>query len=117
MPKQPAFPGFRDAMKKKVTRREQFLAEMDAVAPPFGADRAVLSEGWAAGWEPADAIGALWRCQSLGASPATTNPILIAPSKCPIRATLRRVGSMHCARIVDNVQNVRCIGLIEAVIP
>jgi transposase, IS5 family len=33
MPKQPAFPGFRDAMKKKVTRREQFLAEMDAVVP------------------------------------------------------------------------------------
>jgi len=33
MPKQPAFPGLRDAMKKKVTRREQFLAEMDAVVP------------------------------------------------------------------------------------
>ena len=33
MPKQPAFPGFRDAMKKKVTRRELFLAEMDAVVP------------------------------------------------------------------------------------
>jgi len=33
MPKQPAIPGFRDAMKKKVTRREQFLAEMDAVVP------------------------------------------------------------------------------------
>ena len=32
MPKQPAFPGLRDAMKK-VTRREQFLAEMDAVVP------------------------------------------------------------------------------------
>ena len=31
MPKQPAFPGLRDAMKKKVTRREQFLAEMEAV--------------------------------------------------------------------------------------
>ena len=31
MPKQPAIPGLRDAMKKKVTRREQFLAEMDAV--------------------------------------------------------------------------------------
>jgi hypothetical protein len=30
---QPAFPGLRDAMKKKVTRREQFLAEMDAVVP------------------------------------------------------------------------------------
>ena len=30
MPKQPAFPGLRDAMKKKQTRRELFLAEMDA---------------------------------------------------------------------------------------
>lgn len=30
MPKQPAIPGLRDAMKKKLTRREQFLAEMDA---------------------------------------------------------------------------------------
>ena len=30
MPKQPALPGLRDAMKKKLTRREQFLAEMDA---------------------------------------------------------------------------------------
>ena len=33
MPKQPAFHGLRDAMKKKVTRREQFLAEMNAVVP------------------------------------------------------------------------------------
>ena len=33
MPKQPAIPGLRDAMKKKVTRHEQFLAEMDAVVP------------------------------------------------------------------------------------
>ncbi len=33
MPKQPAFPDLRDAMKKKVTRRERFLAEMDAVVP------------------------------------------------------------------------------------
>src|SRR6056297_3119415 len=33
MPKQPAIPGLRDAMKKKVTRREHFLAEMDAVVP------------------------------------------------------------------------------------
>tara|TARA_R100000935_G_scaffold58322_1_gene94892 strand:+ start:5509 stop:5862 length:354 start_codon:yes stop_codon:yes gene_type:complete len=31
MPKQPAFPGLRDAMKKKQTRREVFLSEMDAV--------------------------------------------------------------------------------------
>ncbi len=33
MSKQPALPGLRDAMKKKVTRHEQFLAEMDAVEP------------------------------------------------------------------------------------
>jgi hypothetical protein len=33
MPKQPAFPGLRDAMKKKKTRREVFLSEMDAVVP------------------------------------------------------------------------------------
>ena len=33
MPKQPAIPGLRDVMKKKLTRREQFLAEMDAVVP------------------------------------------------------------------------------------
>jgi IS5 family transposase len=33
MPKQPAFPGLRDAMKKKQTRRELFLAEMDTVVP------------------------------------------------------------------------------------
>lgn len=33
MPKQPASPGLRDAMKKKVTLREQFLAEMEAVVP------------------------------------------------------------------------------------
>ena len=33
MPKQPAFPGLRYAMKKKQTRREKFLAEMDAVVP------------------------------------------------------------------------------------
>ena len=33
MPKQPALPGLRHAMKKKQTRREQFLSEMDAVVP------------------------------------------------------------------------------------
>lgn len=32
-PKQPAITGLHDAMKKKVTRREQFLAEMDVVVP------------------------------------------------------------------------------------
>ena len=33
MRKQPAFPGLRDAMKMKQTRRELFLAEMDAMLP------------------------------------------------------------------------------------
>lgn len=33
MPKQPGFPGFRDAMKKKQTRRELFLAELAAMVP------------------------------------------------------------------------------------
>ena len=33
MPKQPAFPSLRNAMKKKLTRRELFLAEMEAVVP------------------------------------------------------------------------------------
>lgn len=33
MRKQLAFPSLRDAMKKKVTRREQFLTEMEAVVP------------------------------------------------------------------------------------
>ena len=33
MPRQPAFPGLRHAMKKKQTRREKFLAEMEDVVP------------------------------------------------------------------------------------
>ena len=33
MPKQPAFPGFKHAMKKKQTRRELFLAQMEEVVP------------------------------------------------------------------------------------
>lgn len=33
MPNQPAFPGLHDAMKKKQTRRELFLTEMDVVVP------------------------------------------------------------------------------------
>lgn len=33
MSKQPVFSGLRDAMKKKQTRRELVLAEMDAVVP------------------------------------------------------------------------------------
>ena len=33
MPKQPVFPSLRAAMKKKLTRRELFLAEMEVVVP------------------------------------------------------------------------------------
>ena len=33
MPKQPAFPGLRNAMKKKQMRRELFLAQMEVVVP------------------------------------------------------------------------------------
>ena len=33
MPKLPAFPRLRNAMKKKQTRRELFLAEMETVVP------------------------------------------------------------------------------------
>ena len=33
MPKQPALPGLKHAMKKKRTRRELFLSEMEAVVP------------------------------------------------------------------------------------
>ena len=33
MPKRPAFPGLRDAIRKKQTQRELFLAEMDTVVP------------------------------------------------------------------------------------
>lgn len=33
MPEQPAFPGLHHSMKKKQTRREKFLAEMDVVVP------------------------------------------------------------------------------------
>ena len=33
MPRQPAIPGLRDAVKKKVTRREKFVADMEGVVP------------------------------------------------------------------------------------
>ena len=33
MPKQPAFPGLKHAMKEKLTRRELFLAQMEVVVP------------------------------------------------------------------------------------
>ena len=36
MATKPAIPGLRDSMKQKVTRREQFLAEMDVVVPWMG---------------------------------------------------------------------------------
>jgi hypothetical protein len=36
MPKQPAIPGLRDAMKKRLTRREQFLRAMDGFVPGVG---------------------------------------------------------------------------------
>lgn len=39
MPKQPVIPGLRGAVKKTVTRRQQFRAEMDAV-------RLRLRDGW-----------------------------------------------------------------------
>ena len=39
MPKQPAFPGLQDAMKKKQTRRQLFLAESEAQAPLVRAQR------------------------------------------------------------------------------
>lgn len=54
MSKQPAIPGLRDATKKKVTRRELFLSEIDAVAD---VDRAALSEGGAEGWSATNAAG------------------------------------------------------------
>jgi IS5 family transposase len=58
MPKQPAFPGLRDAMKKKQTRRGLFLAGMEAVVPlgsSSGAERAALPQGGAEGRASADA--------------------------------------------------------------
>ena len=33
MLKQSAFPGLRDEMKKKVTKREEYLAQMEAIVP------------------------------------------------------------------------------------
>ena len=61
MPKQPAIPGLCDAMKKKVTRREQFLAEMDEVVP-WGRLLALIAphslpEGWVEGRAASDAAG------------------------------------------------------------
>ena len=44
MPKQPAFPGLKHAMKKKLTRREQFLSEMDKVTEKNKADLTACAE-------------------------------------------------------------------------
>jgi IS5 family transposase len=60
MPKQPAFPGLRHAMKKKQTRREKFLAEMEAVVPwtrLLALIEPHYPEGRAEGRAPADAAG------------------------------------------------------------
>ena len=56
MPKQPAFPGLHDTMEKKVTRREQFLTEVDAVVP-WGQLLALIAPhypktGLKGGWPP-----------------------------------------------------------------
>jgi hypothetical protein len=67
MPKEPALPGLRYAMKKKVTRCDQFLAEMDAVVclvAVVGADRAALPEGRAEGRAAADAAGDMSRARN-----------------------------------------------------
>lgn len=45
MTKQPVFPDLCDAMKRKRTRRELFLSEMDAAESVAQTDRAALSEG------------------------------------------------------------------------
>ena len=45
MPKQPALPGLREAMKTKLTGRERFLAEMDAVVP-WGRLLALIEPLW-----------------------------------------------------------------------
>ena len=44
MPKQPAFPCLKHAMKKKLTRREQFLSEMDKVTEKNKADLTACAE-------------------------------------------------------------------------
>lgn len=46
MPKQPASPGLRDALKKKVTRREHLLVEMDAVVPCHTNSRAQCARSY-----------------------------------------------------------------------
>jgi len=46
MPKQPAFPGLRNAMKKKQTRRELFLAQMEVVVPWDRLQGELLPDVW-----------------------------------------------------------------------
>jgi len=50
MPKQPAFPRFRDAMKKMLTRREQVLSESEAQAPSVRAQRRTRWCGGVISW-------------------------------------------------------------------
>jgi hypothetical protein len=60
MPKQPALPRLSHMMKKKVTRREQFLAEMEAVVPWTRLLSLIAPhypEGRAEGRAPTDAAG------------------------------------------------------------
>ena len=66
MPKQPAFPSLRNTMKKRLTRRELFLAQSEvqsplvrrsaerggALAAASGADQSALPEGWTEGRPP-----------------------------------------------------------------
>ena len=51
-----SFSDFEYAGKRKQTRRERFLAEMDQVVPEWfvGVERAVLPEGW---WWPSTVSG------------------------------------------------------------
>lgn len=56
MPRQPAIPGLRDAIKKQGDAAGAVpFGEgcRGAMGPASGADRAALSEGWPKGWSPA----------------------------------------------------------------
>lgn len=60
MPKQLAIPGLRDAVKKKVTGREQFLADMDVMAP-WGRLLALISPDYPQAGLQGDDHLCLWR--------------------------------------------------------
>lgn len=69
MPKQPAFPGLTQAMKKKRTAARAVSrgdGRGGALAPAAGADRAALSQDRGEGWTAADAA----RDDAAGAFPA-----------------------------------------------